>query len=421
VGFAKLDQALPVIESVANVADVEILATAAERYAVLRRFSPRFLAAFRFQSNTPNDPLLAEIELLKEADQSGRALPKELPSAFLLPKWRRMIFAGTVPDRRLYETAVLAILRDRLRGADVWVAGSRNHRAFEDYLLPEEPAGAPPSGIGGEIDPERYVAARARLLHERLLFVARRAGRGELDGVEIEDGSLYVARTKPTVPETARLLAGRLYGMLPRVRVTEVMGDVAQLTGFASCFTHLRTGYPASDIPALLAAILADGTNLGLSRMADATRGLSYHHLVNMRSGISTKTTTPPAVPRSSMLTIGIRWPPCGVKAPTRPPTGSISAPAAMPEPPATSTPSTGSTRVSCFIQPNPASTARCTPGSFPPRPAKRPTCWTACIRRRTEPACASPSTTPIPPAPRTMFSACAISWAIASRRASRT
>jgi len=32
----------------------------------------------------------------------------------------------------------------------------------------------------------------------------------------------------------------------------------------------------------LLAAILADGTNLGLSRMADASRGLTYHHLVNV-------------------------------------------------------------------------------------------------------------------------------------------
>ena len=282
VGFAKLNQALPVIETVADVADVEILATAAERYAVLRRFSPRFLAAFRFQSNTPHDPLLAAIELLKEADKGGvRTLPKKLPSAFLPPKWRRMIFAGAVPDRRLYETAVLAILRDRLRGADVWVAGSRDHRAFEDYLLPAEPAGTSLPGIGGEVDPERYVTARARLLDEQLLFVAGCAGHGELDGVEIEDGSLYVARTKPTVPDAARLLAGRLYGMLPRVRVTQVMGDVAQLTGFTDCFTHLRTGYPASDVPALLAAILADGTNLGLSRMADATRGLSYHHLVN--------------------------------------------------------------------------------------------------------------------------------------------
>ena len=76
-------------------------------------------------------------------------------------------------------------------------------------------------------------------------------------------------------------MAGRLYGMLPRVRVTEVVSDVAQATGFAACFAHLRTGHPPSDLPALFAALLADGTNLGLSRMADATRGLSYHHLVN--------------------------------------------------------------------------------------------------------------------------------------------
>lgn len=200
VGLAELDKALPVIEAVAGVADVEILATAAERYAVLRRFSPRFLAAFRFQSNTPHDPLLAAIELLKTADGIGaRALPKRLPSSFLPPKWRRMIFPGPVPDRRLYETAVLATLRERLRGSSIWVAGSRDHRAFEDYLLPVEPAGAPAVGIAGEADPERYLAARAGLLHERLQFVAACAARGEIDGVEIEDGSLYIARTNLTV------------------------------------------------------------------------------------------------------------------------------------------------------------------------------------------------------------------------------
>jgi len=162
-----------------------------------------------FQSNVPHDPLLAAIDLLKAADESGaRALPKRLPSAFLPPKWRRMIFAGSVPDRRLYETAVLAILRDRLRGAGVWVAGSRDHRAFEDYLLPAEAAGTPTVGIAGEADPQQYVAARAGLLHELLQFVAACAARGELDGVDIEDGSLYIARTKPTVPDAARLMAG---------------------------------------------------------------------------------------------------------------------------------------------------------------------------------------------------------------------
>src|SRR5690348_11282374 len=95
VGLKRLDDVLPIIGAVADVADQNILVTAAERYSVLRRFSPRFLAAFRFESNMPHDPTLAAIEVLKAMDRNGaRALPKRLPAAFLPPKWRRLIFAN---------------------------------------------------------------------------------------------------------------------------------------------------------------------------------------------------------------------------------------------------------------------------------------------------------------------------------------
>src|ERR1700749_1381650 len=108
IGMAQLDGVLPVIGAVAGVADQDILVTAAERYSVLRRFSPRFLAAFDFRSNTPDDPVLAAAELLRALDRHvTRTLPNRPPSSFLPPQWRRLVFANGVADRRLYETAVL--------------------------------------------------------------------------------------------------------------------------------------------------------------------------------------------------------------------------------------------------------------------------------------------------------------------------
>ena len=86
IGMAQLDGVLPVIGAVADVADQDILVTAAERYSVLRRFAPRFLAAFDFGSNMPNDPVLAAVDLLRAMDRDGtRALPKRPPSSFLPP------------------------------------------------------------------------------------------------------------------------------------------------------------------------------------------------------------------------------------------------------------------------------------------------------------------------------------------------
>jgi hypothetical protein len=47
--------------------------------------------------------------------------------------------------------------------------------------------------------------------------------------------------------------------------------EVASWSGFRQHFTHLKTGESAKDLEPILAAILADGTNLGLSKMAGAS------------------------------------------------------------------------------------------------------------------------------------------------------
>ena len=56
----------------------------------------------------------------------------------------------------------------------------------------------------------------------------------------------------------------------------------AQIRGLdemSSAFTHLHIGLPSSDRRVVLTAILADGTNTGLTRMADACAVASYRQL----------------------------------------------------------------------------------------------------------------------------------------------
>src|ERR1019366_9396046 len=68
----------------------------------------------------------------------------------------------------------------------------------------------------------------------------------------------------------AEALAARLYAMLPRVRITDLLSEAARWTLFPDCFTHLRTGETAGNPQILMASLLADGLNLGLTRMAEA-------------------------------------------------------------------------------------------------------------------------------------------------------
>lgn len=96
------------------------------------------------------------------------------------------------------------------------------------------------------------------------------AEQGELSGAGITEGELVIRPLRSDTPAEAKALARRLHALLPRIRITELLDEVDGWTRFGEAFVHHRTGEPARDRRAVLTAVLADGTNLGLTRMAEA-------------------------------------------------------------------------------------------------------------------------------------------------------
>ena len=75
--------------------------------------------------------------------------------------WRRLVMDGGTPNRRLYETAVLATLRDKLRSGDIWVERSFNYRRFDSYLLPSTAVPAVVAELGLPATAEEWLTAKA--------------------------------------------------------------------------------------------------------------------------------------------------------------------------------------------------------------------------------------------------------------------
>ncbi|WP_372399932.1 Tn3 family transposase [Azospirillum sp. HJ39] len=292
--FAAMDKIIPWDRFAETIAEVkglirpdgpDYLALAERNHRFLRRIGPVFLDAFNFQGVAPSGGLLRAVDAIRAFYVGNRrTLPPDLPTSFIRRGWRPAVMKEGKIDGQAYELCLFAELRDRIRAGDVWVADSRQYRAVEDQLIPHplfaamKEAGPLPVAVPMECD--AYLDQRRALLNERLAVIADKAERDRLEDVRLSGTTLKITPLQAVTPEAAEALADRLYGLLPKIRITELLDEVAGWTGFSDEFTHLRTDLPTTDRRVVLTAVLADATNLGLTRMADACALASYKQLV---------------------------------------------------------------------------------------------------------------------------------------------
>lgn len=263
----------------------DYLTLATANHALLRRAGPLFLDAFEFKGTAAVTGLLRAMAAMRLFYAGNRrSLPKDIPTGFIRRSWRAAVFRNGTIDGQAYELCLFAELRDRLRAGDLWVIGSRQYRAVEDQLITKdlfaEMRAAGPLPVAVPLDAAGYLQDRKTQMDARLRVVGDKASQDRLTDVRLSGGTLKITPLEAATPKEADRLADRVYALLPRVRITDLLEEVADWTGVAECFTHLRTGLPADNRRVVLTAVLADATNLGLTRMAEACTVASYKQLV---------------------------------------------------------------------------------------------------------------------------------------------
>ena len=271
-------------QRLARVEGFDYLHWISEGYTQIRRYASAFLDAFRFKAAPAAQPILDAIETLKRMDADGlRRVPADSPTDFVRKRWRALVFTDAGLDRRFYELCALAELKNALRSGDIWVQGSRQFKDFDEYLIPSERFSALREAnrlsVAVATDCEAYLKDRLCRLEQQLETVDRIAQSGELPDVIITVSGLKITPLASAVPEEADQLIRQAYALLPRVKITELLLEVDDWTGFTRHFTHLKSREVSKDRILLLTAILADAINLGLTKMAEACPGATYARL----------------------------------------------------------------------------------------------------------------------------------------------
>lgn len=251
------------------------LAHVGHGYHRFRRYAPRMLRALDIQAAPVAEPLLAATMII-----AGMDVTPARPLTFLRrgSKWQRHLGGEDDEADRLWEVAVLFHLREAFRSGDVWLAHSRRFGDLKEALVPAEVARAMPR-LAMPFEPDAWLADRKARMSHALHRLARAAKVGAIPGGSIEEGVLKIDRLTDAVPEEADAMVLDLYRRLPEIRITDLLLEVDDEVGFTEAFTHLHTGVPCKDRIGLLNVLLAEGLNLGLSKMAGATNTHDYFQL----------------------------------------------------------------------------------------------------------------------------------------------
>jgi len=262
------------------------------RYGAMRRYAPALLEALELSgepegAETPCLRALAQLRVLNETKK--RKLPPDAEADFVPRRLRAIVGPQDAQVRAAWECALMLKLRDEIRSGNIAVRHSKRFGRLEDFFI--EPARweskrseffsraqlpASSKNVPAHLR-ERLGAAYDRFLASAPTNTYASVG---------ENGAWKLASDraeKLSIEDAAELarLKSWLSANMRNIRLPELLIEVDNDLRFSRSFMpQSQRRAPSSDrVYVVLAAVMANGCNIGAYTMAQLTPGVTYEQL----------------------------------------------------------------------------------------------------------------------------------------------
>jgi TnpA family transposase len=217
--------------------------------------------------------------------RDGKLPSKAVPLSFVPASLRRHLFdceGKLVPE--VWEIALAVGVRDALRARELYLSGSRRYVSFWKMVYSDEQWKTERQKTGNSAGSGASCDAFLHRLQQELDYYADATETGLVDNpyARMQAGRLRLHKD-PSEPEPPRVkqLRQAIESHLPRIRIERLLLEVDALCGFTRPLRPPQGSMPAWDNAnsALLAAVIAHGTNLGIVAMSQSAEGVTLEQL----------------------------------------------------------------------------------------------------------------------------------------------
>ena len=250
-----------------------------------------------FAAHSDGDSLMEAAGFLRECFDKGKSLSRcsfeQMPKAFIPQAVKPYLYQNDKDGNRCidadkYEFLVYRLLRNRLEAGDIYVSDSLRFRSFDEDLIPKDIWKLNRQKILQDIDAPLLSQPMAEVLNglekdleAKYEEVNRRILSGENTHVKLSTNkSGEITWTLPYVGDE-ETVNNPFFDAVPQIHIAQLLQFVDSRCQCLDTFTHILQRYTKTplDRHAIVACVIAYGTNIGLGKMGSIS-DMNYQTLL---------------------------------------------------------------------------------------------------------------------------------------------